>query len=79
MLEIMRKYTIGVFPRWVSDIEDKLKELNVSIQKTDYYRTTILGKEIGKVYFDCMSDEDTMDNLIKYLQLSFEGRASIIY
>lgn len=79
MLTIMRKYTIGVFERDVSDIKSKIEEFNISIQRIGHHGTTIKGREIIKIYFDCMSDEEEMDKLIEYLQLSFKGFASIIF
>ena len=79
MLTIMRKYTIGVYERDASDIKSKIEEFNVSIQRIDHHGMNIKGREIIKIYFDCMSNEEEMDKLIEYLQLSFKGFASIIF
>lgn len=79
MLTIMRKYTIGVHPNYSEEIENKLKDLNISITKTNYNGWKFHGVELIKKYYDCMSDEEEMDILIEYLQLEFKGTASIIY
>lgn len=79
MLTIMRKFTIGVSERDASDIKRIIEEFDISIQQIDHHGITIRGKEIIKIYFVCMSDEEDMDKLIEYLQLSFKGFASIIY
>lgn len=79
MLIISRKYEIGVSLPRASEVETKIKNFGISIIKTDYYTTSIFKKEVTKVYFKCISDEETMDKLIEDLQLNFTGVATITF
>lgn len=79
MLNIMRKYTIGVHPNHSEEIENKLKDLNISIMGAKCHGQMFCGVELIKKYYDCMSTEEEMEALIEYLQLKFNGIASIIY
>lgn len=79
MLCINRKYTVSVGLPLENELVAKLNEFGISITNKRYYGTTFHGHDIMKVYFECMSNEDEMDALIEYLQLSFKGMASIIF
>ena len=79
MLTIMRKYTIGILPNSSEEVENKLKDLNISITRTDYHSVMFGDVELIKKYYDCISTEEEMTKLIEYFQLNFGGIASIIY
>lgn len=79
MLCINRKYVVSVGLSMENEITAKLNELDISIINKQYHGGTFCGIELKKVYFDCMSSETKMNSLIEYLQLSFDGVASIIY
>lgn len=70
---------MGVHPNNSEEIENKLKDLNISITEINYRGRMFGDVELVKKYYDCVSTEEEMDNLIEYLQLKFKGIAGIIY
>lgn len=79
MFIVSRKYTIGTHPWCSSQVESILKKFDIQVEKVKSYTTTLLGHEIVKLYYECLSDEETMDNLIAYFQTNFDGYADITF
>ena len=79
MFVVNRRYTIGTFERYYSEVESILNTFRVTTIKHSSYETMLLGKNMRNVYFECVSEEEVMDRLIEYFQTKFDGYASITF
>lgn len=79
MLIITRKYTIGVNLKFSEDFEAKVRELRILVMRTNTMSTTVHDTKMSKRYYECMSTEEKMNELIGYLKSEFKGSATIIY
>ena len=79
MLIINRKFTLGINASHLKELENKLKEFQISTIKYHYYETIILNKKVEKIYIDCLENDEKIEKLINYLKMEFEGYASITF
>ncbi len=77
MLVIIKKFTLGINPADIQEIEQKLKELGVKTFGVKPFKTTLGQREFTTIFFECQSNPEQMDSLITYLMNEFKGVASI--
>lgn len=80
MIIITRKYEIGCSYKNKEFVEKKLNDFGISVHRIIRSSEEFLGQEICRVYFQCTSSEEAMDDLVEYFQLKYRGcDVSIIY
>ena len=79
MLNMMRKFTVGVSFNSREIIESKMEELSIIPISKKCHANYYNDKPATKMYFECMENEEKMDKLIEYLKHEYEGLATIIY
>lgn len=80
MLFIRRHFTLKVRLTDWHVIQEKLKEFNIDIYRSEFKRTQLgdIG-ELESVFIECTENENKIDALVNYLKDEFTGIASITF
>ena len=79
MLTIRRKFKIGFYPKSFKELSKKLDDLNVIVLYRKSQKITLNGKEIEKIYLDCVCSQTVFDELICYLESDIKYSVTIEY
>lgn len=72
MLNIV--FSIGVNERYKEEIENKIVEIGILFGRLPLYENST-----GNVYFNCISDMECLQKMIRYLNYDFKDTAILIW